>query len=230
MRIKTLMAAVSLALFFLALPQAAHAQYDGKHDGDVQSVIFYENNYPILKFSNASTKRQRCGLMVAYTLMDNQEEAFGVKAAHLHWSGMGFLPKPAEDGWLYITPSRIIFNVETGDRSHSFDVPRTALKDKPVSRHDYRQPYPRLEFNLIEKLPGSNSSTQKFVFFLFGDEKCHQVKPEEYLKFLERAVNDFNGTMAKFKEVVASLKQSGKIEQAPPSVAPPKNSLNSPLQ
>jgi hypothetical protein len=36
--------------------------------------------------------------------------------------------------------------------------------------------------------------------------------------------------MAKFKEVAASLKQSGKIEQASPFVTPPKNSLTPPSQ
>jgi hypothetical protein len=227
MQTKTLMAAVSLTLFFLALPQAAHAQDEGKYNDDGQSVIFDENNYPILKFSNPN-KWRYCGLFVAYTLTDNQEEAFAVRAAHLHWAGIG-IPSWPEDGWLYITPSRIIFNVETGDKSHSFDIPRTALKDKPVSRHDYRGRV-RLEFNLREKLPASNSSTQKFLFFLLGDKKCPPVRPQEYLKFLERAVNDFNGTMAKFKEVTASLKQSGKIEQAPPYVAPPKNSITPPPQ
>jgi hypothetical protein len=227
------MITVSLALFFLALPQAAHAQYNSKQNGHVQSVIFDENNYPILKFSNASTKGRYCALYVAYTLTDNQEEAFVVRAGHLHWAAIGF-PSSPEAGWLYITPSRIIFTVETGDKSHSFDIPRTALKDKPVEEWGSEDMFPRLEFYLREKLPASNSSAQKFHFAISNEKHCFslydQLNPDGFLKFLKRAVLDFNGTMAKFKEVAASLKQSGKIEQASPFVVPPKNSLTPPSQ
>lgn len=72
MRINTLLLTASLALFFLTMPQIAHAQ----KEGEAQAVVFDENNHPTLIFSNKSVKEQRCGLFVSYTLMENQEEAF----------------------------------------------------------------------------------------------------------------------------------------------------------
>lgn len=215
MRIKTLMTTVSLALFFLALPHATHAQ----KDGEAQAVTFIANDRPILKFGNKDVKKQNCGFFVTYTLMDNQEEAFVVRAAHMHVRRFfrGVLSFP-ERGWLYITPSRIVFVVEEGDKSHGFDVPRTALTDKPVSR--YTTIIAGLQFSLKEKLPASDSDTQKFAFLVFGDRKCNIKDPEPYSKFLERAVKDFNGTMAEFRQAAASLKESGRIEQVWGFVAP----------
>ena len=67
MRSKTLMVAVSLALCFLAVPQTARAQ---KH-GEAQAVIFDANDRPTLIFGNKPAKKQSCGVLVSYTLIDN---------------------------------------------------------------------------------------------------------------------------------------------------------------
>jgi len=48
MRINTLLLTALFALFFLAMPQIAHAQ----KDGEAQAVIFDANNRPTLKFTN----------------------------------------------------------------------------------------------------------------------------------------------------------------------------------
>lgn len=219
MRIKTLTITVSLALFFLALPHTARAQ----KDGEAQAVIFDARDRPTLKFSDKGEKRERCGLFVSYTLMDNQEEALAVKVDHMHrrvqiWGGTSF----PERGWLYITPSRVIFMVEAGDKSHAFDVPRTELEDKPGTR--FRIGWAGLQINLKERLVASDSREQKFVFLSPVDKKCRLSDPSRFNKFLERAVNDFNSAMAEFKQVAASLKQAGKIQPAPIFVVPPNKS------
>jgi hypothetical protein len=220
MRIKTLTITVSLALFLLTMPQISLAQ----KDGEAQAVFFDANNRPTLKFTNKYVKAQDCGTFVSYTLMnDNREEAIAVRVNHLHWSGIGFKPSLKETGWLYITPSRIIFRVEEGDESHSFDIPRTDLKDSPV-RELYGR-YVGIQVFLKEKLPASNSDVQKFVFFVFGvGEHCIYMNWGPYRHFIQRAITDFTGTLAEFKRVADSLKQSGKIEQAPAYVLPPGNS------
>ena len=216
MRIKTLMLNASFALFFLAAAQIAQAQ----KNGEAQFVSFDEHDWPTLKFSNKRIDKQGCGLFVGYARTGNQEEAFEIRVSHMHsrrfFQGVVSLH---EQGWLYITPSRIIFVVEKGDKSHAFDVPRTALKDKPVTRFD--RIFAGMQINLREKLPTSDTGDQKFVFLVFGDEKCGVGDPDPYTKFLVRAVNDFDGAMAEFKQIAASLKQSGKIQQAPISARGP---------
>ena len=75
--------------------------------------------------------------------MENEEEALAIRVAHYHhksevWEskppnynpGSDYLP---EQGWLYITSSRIVFTVDKGDPSHAFEVKRTDLKTKPVT-------------------------------------------------------------------------------------------------
>lgn len=215
---KTLVTAVSLALFFLAAPRTGHAQ----KDGEAQAVIFGADSRPTLKFSNKGEKRDNCGLFVSYTLLDNQEEAFAVKVDHMHrrvqiWGGTTF----PERGWLYITPSRVIFTVGAGDRSHAFDVPRTELEDKPGTR--FREGWSGIQINLKERLPASDSREQKFVFLVPAVKKCFLSDPSRFNKFLERAVNDFRSAMAEFKEAAHSLKQAGKIQRGPVFVVPPAN-------
>jgi hypothetical protein len=217
---KTLMIA-ALALFSLAMPQAAHAQ----KDGEAQAVIFGADDRPTLKFSDKGEKRDNCGLFVSYTLMDNREEALAVKVDHMHrrvqiWGGTSF----PERGWLYITPSRIIFTVEAGDKSHAFDVPRTDLEDKPGTR--FRIQWAGLQINLKERLPASDSREQKFVFLIPAAKKCRLSDPSRFNKFLERAVNDFDTAMAEFKQAVAMLKQTGRVQWGPVFVVPPANSGN----
>lgn len=226
MRSKILLVTVLLALSSLASPHIVWAQ----KDGEAQSVSFDENNWPTLKFSNKRSDKPVCGLFVGYALMDNREEAFVIRVAHLHYRPRLFssiarrevggetLP---EDGWLYITPSRIIFVVEGGDKSHAFDIPRTELKNKPVSSLE-RYFFWGLQINLRERLPASNSREQKFVFLMPGGNDCYKYvsNPDPYHKLLKRAVNDFNGAMAEFKRVADSLKQSGRVERAPASVSP----------
>ena len=146
--------------------------------------------------------------------MENREEAVAVRVNHVHWKAFGKSRGP-EYGWLYITPSRIVFVVLNGDKSHSFDIPRTYLKDKPVSGFDgYWGPYVGIQLNLKEKLPASNSDEQKFVFILLSEDKrCALSDWNPYAKFIERAVKDFNGMVAEFKQVAAELKQSGKFQR-----------------
>lgn len=221
MRIKTLTMVVPLALFFLAAAQTARAQ----KDGEPQFVLFDENNRPTLNFTNKRAGKV-CGLFVSYTLMDNQEEALVVRAAHAHF---GYVPGVSlpEKGWLYITPSRIVFTVEEGDKSHELDITRADLKDKPATPENVGD-YAALQLNLRERLPASESREQKFAFPIIGYKKnrCYIRDPWAYPKFLARAVKDFNGAMAEFKQTVASLKQAGKFHQATAAVAPPGSSAN----
>jgi len=62
-----------------------------------------------------------------------------------------------------------------------------------------------IKINLREKLTPANSTEQQFVFFVFGDKQCHVNNPTPYNKFLEHALNDFDGAMAEFKQLAASL-------------------------
>jgi hypothetical protein len=221
MRIKTLLITVSLALFFLALPQNARAQ----KDGEAQAVIFDANDRPTLRFTNKSAKRQRCGALVSYTLMENQEEAIVLRVAHMHVGSLGWKATLPEKGWLYITPSRITFKVEEGDPTHAIDIPRTELMDKAVKRLGgkiFLSPFVGIKINLKEKLAASNSSEQKFVFFIVG-ERCDYIYSDPYSKFIERAGNDFNGTVAEFKRLVDSLKQSGRSRKISAYLVPPFN-------
>jgi hypothetical protein len=210
------MMTLSLALFFLVTPHAAQAQ----KDGEAQSVSFDENNWPTLKFSNKRADRQRCGAFLNYVLTGNQEEALVIRASHMHSRRFfqGIISFP-EEGWLYITPSRIIFVVEKGDKLHAFDAPRTALKDKPVTK--FVRTLAGMQINFKQSPSASDTGDQKFAFLVMGDKKCGVEDPEPYTKLLARAVKDFDGAMAEFKQVAAALKQSGRVEQAPASVTPP---------
>lgn len=226
MRINTLLIALSLGLFSLSTARIAWAQ----KDGEAQFVSFDENNWPTLRFADTDSRNPACGLFVSYALTGNQEEAFVIRVAHLHYRPRLFssmarrkvggetLP---EAGWLFITQSRIIFAVMEGDKSHAFDVPRTGLQNKPVSSLD---PYffGGLKIKLRGRLPASDSREQKFVFLLPADRACYNSvsTTDPYKKLLKRAVNDFTGAMTEFKQFAASLKQSGRIEQAPASVSP----------
>jgi hypothetical protein len=220
MRIKPLMITASLALFFLAVPQAAHAQ----KDGEAQAVIFDANDHPTLKFTNKSAKRQGCGAFVSYTLTGNQEETIALRVSHMHAGSLGWKTTLPETGWLYITPSRIIFKVEAGDPSHAIDIARTDLMDKPIKRLGgkiFISAYVGVKINLKEKLAASNSSEQKFVFSIVGDKRCYVENPDPYSKFIERAGSDFNGTLAEFKQVADALKQSGRSQQISEYMVPP---------
>lgn len=214
MRIKTLMITIALTLFFPTTARIAQAQ----KDGEAQSVSFDENDWPTLKFSNKRDQPE-CGLFISYALTDNQEESFVIRVAHMHQRALWGKFKFPEEGWLHITPSRIIFVVEKGDKSHAFDLPRTALEDKPGTR--FRMYYVGIQINLREKLPASDSREQKFTPFMIKDRKCQVDNQKPYSKLLERTVNDFNGAMAEFKQTAASLKQAGRIQQAPAFVLPP---------
>jgi hypothetical protein len=219
MTIKPLLLTLSLGLFFLATPQITWAQ----KDGEAQSVGFDKNGWPTLKFSNKREDKQNCGLFVGYAKTKNEEEAFVIRVSHVHarrfFQGVISFP---EEGWLYITPSRITFTIDEGDKSHSFDVPRTALKDKPVTK--FVRTIAGMQINLREKLPTSDTSDQKFAFLIFGVKKCGVGNPEPYSKFLARTVNDFNSAMTEFNQVTAALKQAGKIEHAPVSATPVRGS------
>jgi len=202
------MITVSCALLILATPHTTRAQ----KNGDPQAVIFDAQDRPTLRFSDKDEKLPRCGFFLSYTLMENQEEALAVKVDHVHrrvqiWGGTSF----PERGWLYITPSRVVFTVDEGDKSHSFDVPRTDLKDKPGTR--FRNDFAGVQINLKERLEASDSREQKFAFLITQEKKCDLYDPSRFNKFVERAVNDFTGAMAEFKQIAASLKEAGQIRK-----------------
>jgi tetratricopeptide (TPR) repeat protein len=219
MRIKTLLTTASVLLFFIAIPQITWAQ----KDGEAQGILIDERKQQTLKFSNKGALNQRCGFFVTRTLMENDEEALAIRVAHYHhkfevyeWNppnydlGSRYLP---EQGWLYITPSRIVFAVEEGDPSHAFDVKRTDLKTKPVTDLA-RYNFAGVQINLTERLAVSNSRQQKFAFLMQGIPTCNRYvkNPKPYTNFLMRAINDFNGALSEFKQLTASLHQSGKFQ------------------
>lgn len=220
MRIRTLLVTVSLALFLLTVPHLALAQ----KDGEAQSVSFDAGARTTLRFANNSPKEQHCGAFVTHTVMgDNREDAIALRVAHLHVAGLYFSPSLHEVGWLYITPSRIVFSVETGEKSHSFDVPRTVIREKKPFEEIYAS-YQGIQLNLKEKLPGSDSSEQKFVFFVAAGKRCRRMTASPYRHFIQRAVKDFDGTVAEFKRVADALRQSGRTQPVPPYLTPPGNS------
>lgn len=210
---RTLWMAVSLALLIPAAARISRAQ----EDGEAQYVSFGEKNRATLEFSSKRADRQKCSLFVSNAVLDSGEEAFVLPVAHLHWRIIG-RPALSETGWLYITPSRLVFSVQIGDKAHGFDLPRTDFKEKPATAKDFGY-YPALQLNLREKLPASDSREQKFVFFRFGTDRC-ALEDSPYKKFLERAVNDFDGALAAFRQTAAALKQAGRIRPAPPPVIP----------
>jgi hypothetical protein len=226
---KNLMTAVSLALFFFAVPHAAHAQ---KH-GEAQAVVFDANDRPTLIFANKPGKKvQSCGALVSYTLLDNQEEAIVARVSHLHVGSLGMRPVMPESGWLYITEKRIVFSVEVGDKSHGFDLPRAKFKDEAATSLGSRvvmSLHVGMRLNLKEKLQPSDSDTQKFVFFLAGSKRCDtNVNTDPYTRFMKLAVNDFKGAVAELKQLADSLKQAGKFKQTQASVFPSDNSKGLP--
>ena len=216
MRIKIFMTVLALLLVFAATAQVALAQ----KDGEAQLVGFDERNWPTRKFSNKDDKPD-CGLFISYLMTDKQEESFAIRAAHLHHRALFGKFKFEEDGWLLITPSRIVFVVEQGDPSHAFDVPRTALKEKGGTR--FKMYFVGIQINLKERLAASNSREQKFVPFMIKDKKCTVENQKPYSKLLERTVNDYAGAVVEFKRLADSLKQAGKVQQAPEFIVPPKS-------
>lgn len=227
MRMKIFKMAMSIPLSFLAMPHAAYSQ----QNGEAQTVIVEKDKRHTLKFGNKEDE-QRCGFFVTNRMM-NQEEAFAIRVAHLHYRfrpgwglsvpqiGGSSLP---EHGWLYITSSRIVFTVEEGDKSHSFDVPRTDLKSKAVSSLD-RYSMAGLQINLKERHAASNSREQKFVFLMYGTN-CQKFVTDlnPYTKFLQRTINDFDGALDEFKHRTALLTGSGKTQL---SFEPITGSVNS---
>jgi hypothetical protein len=216
MRIKIFMTVLALLLVFAATAQVALAQ----KDGEAQLVSFDDNNWPTLKFSNPDDKPD-CGLFISYLMTDKQEESFAIRVAHLHQRALFGKFKFEDDGWLLITPSRIVFVVEQGDPSHAFDVPRTALEEKGGTR--FKMYFVGIQINLKERLAASNSREQKFVPFMIKDRKCTVDNQKPYSKLVERTVNDFAGAMTEFKQLAESLKRAGKIQQAPKFIVPPKS-------
>ena len=234
MKMKTAIIAMSISLSFLSLPHPAYSQ----KTGEAQTVIVDANKHLLLKFTNPDANKQRCAFLVGTRLTNDREEAFVIPVAHLHHrfrlfaSGRSVLKVGGpevdgislpENGWLYITRSRIIFVVKEGDQSHAFDVPRTDLKDKPVTTLQADVPS-GIQINLKERLVASNSREQKFVFLMTGDSNCQEfLEPEPFTKFLKRTLTDFNGALAEFKQLTASLKQSGKIRQTNAALLPSGN-------
>jgi hypothetical protein len=220
MRLKTLTTA-SLALVLLAAAQTARAQKDGgakdkgPKDGEAQAVIF-DSHRTILKFTNRRPDKQRCGMFLGRRVLENGEEAISLRVMHMHnrvriWGGISF----PEGGLLFITPKRIVFKVDRGDESHSFDVARADLEEKPVSK---LSEFVGVQVNLKERLAASDSREQKFVFLVHGERKrCYRELSETgpYLKFVLRAIHDFDGAAAEFKQLAETLKQAGKVEPPP---------------
>lgn len=233
MKMKTLIMAI-VALFFLTVPHAAYSQ----KTGEAQTVLVDANKHLILKFTNPDANKQRCAFLVGNRLTNDREEAFVIRVAHLHHRFRLFASRRSvlrvggpevdgislpEHGWLYITRSRIIFVVKEGDQSHAFDLPRTDLKDKPVTTLNGDVPS-GIQINLKERLVASNSREQKFVFLMTGDSNCQEfLEPDPFTRFLKRTISDFNGALAEFKQLTASLKQSGKISESQFALLPPGN-------
>lgn len=126
---------ILIALSFLAIPHIAYSQ----KSGDAQTVIVDADKHLILKFANRDANLQRCSFLVGNKLTTDREESFAIRVAHLHYRFRPFAWRRSvlqvggpevdgvslpENGWLYITASRIIFVVNEGDKSHAFDVPR----------------------------------------------------------------------------------------------------------
>ena len=218
MKIKILLTTASILLFFTAIPQIIRAQ----KDGEAQAILIDEKKQQTLKFSNQGVSNQRCGFFVTKTLMENEEEALAIRVAHYHhtvwgWSqpnydlGSDRLP---EQGWLYITSSRLVFTVEEGDASHAFAVKRTDLKTKPVSELAATYNFAGVQINLTEKLAASNSREQKLVFIMQGVPTCRNYvkSPKPITKFITLAINDFDAAMREFKQLAALFYQSGRFE------------------
>jgi hypothetical protein len=219
MRIKSLTVTASLTLFLLAMPPIVLAQ----KSGEAQSVFFGAGDRTTLRFANNDPKQNHCGSFITHTPAgDNREDVIALRVGHMHVAGYYFFASVQEVGWLYMTPSRIVFRVEEGDASHSFDIPRTVIREKEPFEEIYDK-YEGIQINLKEKLLGSKSDEQKFVFILAGGKGCHRMKTSPYKHFIQRTVTDFDGAVAEFKRVADSLKQSGRIQEAPASMIPSSN-------
>lgn len=208
------MTALALLLVFSVTSRVAVAQKDGE-----AQFVSIDPDWTTLKFSNKDDKPD-CGLFISYLTTEGHEAAFAIRAAHLHHRALFGKFKFEEDGWLVITPSRIVFVVVEGDRSHAFDVPRTALEEKGGTR--FKMYFVGIQINLKEKLAASDSREQKFVPFMIKDRKCKVDNQKPYSKLLERTVNDYAGAVAEFKQLIESLKGAGKIQPAPEFIVPPK--------
>lgn len=219
MKSNPLLIAVCVALALLAMPRTIQAQ----KDGDAQNVFFDTQDRPTLKFAAKNEKLDCCGLFVSYTVIDNGEEALAVRADHAHRQGWGAITFP-ERGWLYITSSRVVFLVEEGDKSHGFDLPRTALMDEPGSspKVDWSlNKWSGIQINLRERQAASNSREQKFSFPSWQTSKCKLYDESRFNEFVKRIVNDFANTLAEFKQLATSLKETGKSQQSGLVVPPP---------
>jgi hypothetical protein len=223
MRINTLLVTVFLALGLLVTPQTIRAQ----KDGDAQAVIFDTQNRPTLQFAAKNEKLDCCGLFVSYTVMDNDEEALAIRVDHVHRQGWGAITFP-ERGWLYITASRIVFLIDEGDSSHSFDVPRTELKDKPGSQPKLdwsMNNWSGIQLNLNERLQPSNSREQKFSFLSWQHSKCKLYDESRFTEYIEKVINDFPNMLAEFKQLATTLKETGKVQQSALLVPPPADPI-----
>ena len=123
MKIKSLMMAILSSLSFLGMPHAAYSQ----KTGEAQTVIVDANKHLSLKFTNPDANKQRCAFLVGNRLTIDREEAFVIRVAPLHYRFRPFAWRRSvlevggpevdgvslpENGWLYITPSRIIFVIK----------------------------------------------------------------------------------------------------------------------
>ncbi|HWN11073.1 MAG TPA: hypothetical protein VNO50_17675 [Pyrinomonadaceae bacterium] len=214
MRIKTLLMIIAVTLFFPATAEISWAQ----KDGEAQTLSVDNTHWTTLKFANKKDKPE-CGLFISHSITGRHEDLFAVRVAHMHQRALFGKFKFPEDGWLYITPSRISFVVAQGDTAHAFDVPRTDLEKKGGTR--FRMYFVGIQINLKERLPASDSREQKFVPFMTKDRKCQIKNQKPYSQLLERTINDFEGAVAEYKQLVDSLKQAGKIQQAPAILSPP---------
>ena len=219
MRINPLLITVFLALGLMATPHTIQAQ----KDGEAQAVIFDAQNRPTLQFAAKSEKLDCCGLFLNYTVMDNEEEALAIRVDHVHRQGWGAITFP-ERGWLYISASRIIFLIEEGDSSHAFDLARSELTDKPGTQPKVDWSMNRwsgIQINPKERLQPSNSREQKLSFISWQNSKCKEFNQYRFTEFIEKVINDFPNTLAEFKQLATTLKETGKIQQSALLVSPP---------
>lgn len=196
---------ILISLAFFVVPQAAYSQ----KDGEAQAVVLDLKNRVSLKFTNKKADKQRCAFLVGNSVMMNGEEAFVLKVTHLY-QNFNINDSPSEYGWLYITPSRIIFTVEAGDKSLSFDVPREDLKNNRVATLPRGFPV-GIQINLKDRPDGPGGGEQKFAFLLSGDKDCEKelAFPNAYIKFIKRTINDFDRAQAEFKKLTNSLWLAG---------------------
>lgn len=215
MRTSLMTAALALPLLLSAAPRTrAQTKEDAPKDGEAQALLLDAEQRPTLKFTNQRPDRQGCGFYVVYAPVGGGEEGFAARVSHMHarrlFKGMVSFH---EQGWLYVTPTRVIFKADGGGHAHSFEVPRAGLKEKPVT--PFSQQFAGMQINLREKLPDGNSD-QPFGFLVYGDRKCRLRDPEPYMDFLARTVRDFDGAVAEFKRLADALEQAGKVERARP--------------